>query len=383
MEITNFETFVVQPRWIFLKVTTDEGIIGWGEPNLEGKPDAVLGAVAELEDYFIGADPRRIEHHWQAVYRGSFYHRGSILNSALSGIDQALWDIKGKELETPVYELLGGPTRETVRAYAPIVGDESPECLDGTPELMAERAVEQVKSGYDALKIIPFTETWHIDKPTAIDRVISRVAAVRDAVGRDVDIAIDAHGKLSPAMARRMLEALEPYDPLFVEEPVKPEYDHRLDKLRSSTNIPIATGERRFSKWEFRDICESGVDVFQPDPSHAGGISELRRIAALAETYGIAMAPHCPLGPVALAAAINVDAAIPNFLVQETPGFYGGSFDQYLSDGLTMTDGSVNLPDRAGLGVVVDEAALRKPHNQGHNQYIPLRHHDDGSVADW
>jgi len=383
MEITEFETFVVQPRWVFLKVTTDEGIVGWGEPNLEGKPEAVLGAITELEEYFFGADPRRIEHHWQAVYRGSFYHRGAILNSALSGIDQALWDIKGKALDTPVYELLGGPTRNAIRAYAPIVGDESPERLDGTPDLLAERAVERVEAGYDAVKMIPFTETWHVDTPAAIDRITSTVAAVRDAVGREVDIAIDAHGKLSPAMARRVLDAIEPYGPLFVEEPVKPEYDHRIDELRSNTSVPLATGERRFSKWEFRDLCESGVDIFQPDPSHAGGISELRRIAALAETYGIAVAPHCPLGPVALAAAIHVDAAVPNFLIQETPGFYGGSFDEYVSDGLTMTDGSVDLPDRAGLGVVVDEDALRDPDHQGHDQYIPLRHHDDGSVADW
>jgi galactonate dehydratase len=383
MEITGLETFVVQPRWVFLKLTTDEGIVGWGEPNLEGKPEAVLGALAELEEYLIGADPTRIEHHWQAVYRGSFYHRGAVLNSALSGVDQALWDIKGKALDTPVYELLGGPTREAVRAYAPVVGDESPERLDGTPELLAERAVERVDAGYDAVKMIPFAETWHVHTPSETDRITDMVAAVRDAVGRDVDIAIDAHGKLSPAMARRVLDAVEPYDPLFVEEPVKPEYDHRISELRSNTSVPLATGERRFSKWEFRDLCESGIDVFQPDPSHAGGISELRRIAALAETFGIAIAPHCPLGPVALTAAVHVDAAIPNFLVQETPGFYGGTFDQYVADGLTMTDGHVQLPDEPGLGIDVDEDALRRPDNQGHDQYIPLRHHDDGSVADW
>jgi galactonate dehydratase len=383
MEITGFETFVVQPRWVFLKVTTDEGVVGWGEPNLEGKPEAVLGAVAELEEYFVGADPRRIEHHWQAVYRGSFYHRGAVLNSALSGIDQALWDIKGRALDAPVYELLGGPTRDAVRAYAPIVGDRSPERLDGSPELLAERAVERVEAGYDAVKMIPFAETWHVDTPAAVDRVEAAVAAVRDAVGREADVAIDAHGKLSPAMARRVLDAVEPYDPLFVEEPVKPEYDHRLGELRQHTAVPLATGERRFSKWEFRELCESGVDVFQPDPSHAGGISEVRRIAALAETFGVAIAPHCPLGPVALAAAVHVDAAVPNFLIQETPGFYGGRFDAYVSDGLAMTDGAVDLPDAPGLGVTVDEDALRHPDNQGHDQYVPLRHHDDGSVADW
>jgi len=383
MEITGFETFSVQPRWVFLKVETDAGHVGWGEPNLEGKAEAVLGAISELEAYFVGKDPRRIEHHWQAVYRGSFYHRGAVLNSALAGIDQALWDIKGKDLGVPVYELLGGPTRESVRVYAPVVGDDSPERLDGTPELLAERATERIDEGYDALKVIPFAETWPVASPDVLDAVDAQVRAVREAVGPAVDVAVDAHGKLSPAMARRVLTRLEPYEPMFVEEPVRPEHDHRLGELRAGTDVPLATGERRFSRWDFRDICDSGVDVFQPDPSHAGGISEVRRIAALAETHGIAMAPHCPLGPVAVAAAAHVDSAIPNFLVQETPGFYGGSFDRYASDGLTVEDGSLHLPDDPGLGVTIDEDELRDAENRGHDQYIPMRTHEDGSVADW
>jgi galactonate dehydratase len=383
MEITSFETFSVQPRWVFLRVETDTGHVGWGEPNLEGKADAVLGALAELEDYFVGKDPRRTEHHWQAVYRGSFYHRGAVLNSALAGIDQALWDLKGKELGVPVYELLGGPTRESVRVYAPVVGDESPERLDGPPELLAERAIERVEDGYDAIKVIPFAETWPVALPDAVDAIEARVRAVREAVGPGVDVAIDAHGKLSPAMARRVLVRLEPYEPMFVEEPVRPEHDHRLNELRSSTEIPLATGERRFSRWDFRELCPSSVDVFQPDPSHAGGISEVRRIAALAETHGISMAPHCPLGPVAVAAAAHVDCAIPNFLIQETPGFYGGSVDQYTAAGFTVEDGSLHLSGDPGLGVDVDEDELRAADNQGHDQYIPTRTHEDGSVADW
>lgn len=384
MKITSFETFVVQPRWVFLKVTTDEGVIGWGEPNLEGKPEAVLGAIEELEDYFVGADPRRTEHHWQAVYRGSFYHRGAVLNSALAGIDQALWDIKGKDLGVPVHELLGGPTRNRVRVYGPVVGDESPERLDGSPELLAERARDRVDAGFTAIKMIPFTETWPVATPESVTRVTDAVAAVREEVGDSVDIAIDAHGKLSPAMARRISVALEPYEPMFLEEPVRPEYDHRLPELREHTSVPFATGERRFSRWDFREVFErGGVDVVQPDLSHAGGISEVRRIAAQAETHGVALAPHCPLGPVALASSIQLDAAIPNFLVQELPGFYGGDHNRYTVEGFEIEDGAVVVPDRPGLGVDLDEAMLRDPDNRGHSQYIPIRHHDDGSVADW
>ncbi|MFB6228281.1 MAG: enolase C-terminal domain-like protein [Halobacteriales archaeon] len=226
--------------------------------------------------------------------------------------------------------------------YAPVVGEDSPGRLDADPETMADEAADRVEAGYDAIKIIPFGETWPVDTPAALDRIEERVRAVREAVGPEVDVAIDAHGKLAPPMAKRVLRRIEPHEPLFVEEPVKPEYDHRLADLRSAATTPIATGERRYSRWDFRDVIDA-VDVVQPDASHAGGVSELRRIAALAETHGVHTAFHCPLGPVALSACVQVDAAIPNLLIQETPGFYGGSFDQY----------------------------------------IPRRRHDDGSVADW
>jgi galactonate dehydratase len=384
VEITGFETYVLKPRWVFLKIETDAGIVGWGEPNLEGKHEAVLGALEDIEDHLVGEDPRRIEHHWQSIYRGSFYHRGEILNSALAGVDQALWDIRGKELGVPVHELLGGPTRERVRVYAPVVGEDSPERLDADPETMADEAVDRVETGYDAIKIIPFGETWPVDTPAALDRIEERVRAVREAVGPEVDVAIDAHGKLAPPMAKRVLRRVEPYEPLFVEEPVKPEYDHRLADLRSAATTPIATGERRYSRWDFRDVIDA-VDVVQPDASHAGGVSELRRIAALAETHGVHTAFHCPLGPVALSACIQVDAAIPNLLIQETPGFYGGSFDQYAVDGLEFDPetGSIEVPDRPGLGIDLDEDELTAAENQGHDQYIPRRRHDDGSVADW
>lgn len=383
MKITALETFKVQPRWLFLKISTDVGIVGWGEPNLEGKSEAVLGAIQELESYLIGADPRRIEHHWQAIYRGSFYHRGGVLNSALAGIDQALWDIKGKALGVSVAELLGGPTRDEIRVYGPVVGDESPERLDASPEILAERAVERVEAGYDAVKIIPLAETWPVATPGAVSAITDRVEAVREAVGPEVDVAIDTHGKLSPAMARRVFEAVAPYDPLFIEEPVRPEFDDRLPELRQSTNIPIATGERRFSRWDFKGIIDRGVDIVQPDTSHAGGISEVRRIASLAETYGVTVAPHCPLGPVAVAASVAIDAAIPNFLIQELPGFYGGEYNRYTKVGFTVENGRLLLPDRPGLGIELDEKSLRDPENQGHDQYIPRRYHDDGSVADW
>jgi galactonate dehydratase len=384
VKITGFETFVVQPRWVFLKVETDTGIVGWGEPNLEGKHEAVLGALADIEDHLVGADPRRIEHHWQSIYRGSFYHRGAVLNSALAGVDQALWDIRGKDLGVPVHELLGGPTRDRIRAYAPVVGDDSPERLDGCPETLADRAVERVEAGFDAVKLVPLADPWPVESPAALGAIEDRVRAVREAVGPTVDVAIDLHGKPALPTARRLLRRLEPYEPLFVEEPVKPEYDHRLDEFRSAATTPIATGERRFSRWDFRDVVDS-VDVVQPDASHAGGISELRRIASLAETHGVQCAFHCPLGPVALASCVQVDAAIPNFLIQETPGFYGGEFDRYAEEGLEFDaeTGSLRIPDRPGLGVTLDEDDLRASTNQGHDQYIPHRTYDDGSVADW
>jgi len=383
MEIKEFLTYKVEPRWLFLKIITNSGIYGWGEPNLEGKTDAVLGALDELEEYFIGKDPRKIEHHWQSVYRGGFYHRGAVLNSALAGVDQALWDIKGKSLDAPVYELLGGPTREGVRVYGPVVGNDSPERLDASGSLLAEQACDRVEEGYNAVKIIPFAETLPVDTPSTVSAVVDRVRQVREAVGSDVDIAIDAHGKLSTTMARKMMDAIEPYDPLFVEEPVRPEYDHRLEELRQGTSVPIATGERRFSKWDFREVIDSGIDIIQPDVSHAGGISEVRRIATLAETYGVTLAPHCPLGPVTLASSVAIDAAIPNFLIQELPGFYGGDHNRYTTSGLKVEDGKLHLPDRPGLGVDLDEDKLADSTNKGHNQYIPIRYYGDGSVADW
>ena len=312
MKITELETFLVPPRWLFLRMATDEGIVGWGEPVVEGRAHTVRAAVEELSDYLIGEDPLRIEHLWQRLTKGGFYRGGPILSSAVAGIDQALWDIAGKFYDAPVHELLGGPVRDRVRVYAWIGGDD--------PQRVAEAATEQIEAGFTAVKMNASAQLAPLDTPAKTRAVMERVEAVRDAIGDDRDLVVDFHGRMSMAMARRVLPLIEPYLPLFVEEPVLPEYSRDLRSLVESTSVPLATGERLFSRWDFRDVLSSGIAVAQPDLSHAGGISETRRIAVLAETWDVALAPHCPLGPLALAASLQVDFAVPNFLIQEQSG---------------------------------------------------------------
>ncbi|MEM3467019.1 MAG: galactonate dehydratase, partial [Candidatus Jordarchaeales archaeon] len=310
MEITKIEMFHVKPRWLFLKMYTDEGIIGYGEPTLEGRTRTVEMAVRELERYLIGKDPLRIEHHWQAMYRGTFYRGGPVLMSAISGIEQAMWDILGKKLGVPVYQLLGGRCRDKIRVYAHFGGR--------TPEEYAKNALAKVEQGFTALKTTLFEAVRPVDSFSLVKKAVERFKAVRDAVGDDVDIAIDCHGRLSPAMAIRIAKALEPYYPMFLEEPCLPENVDTMATIARSTSIPIATGERLFTKWGFREVVEKqAASILQPDLSHAGGIMECKKIAAMAETYYATIAPHCPLGPIALAACIQLDACTPNFLIQE------------------------------------------------------------------
>jgi galactonate dehydratase len=260
---------------------------------LEGRAETVVAAVGELARYLVGEDPLRIEHHWQVLTKGGFYRGGPVLSSAVAGLDQALWDIAGKARGVPVHELLGGPVRESARVYAWIGGDE--------PAHVAEEASAQVEAGFSAVKMNGSAQLEALGPPAATREIARRVEAVRNAIGEERDVVVDFHGRMSKGMARRALQALEPYHPLFVEEAVRPEFSRDLRTLVESTSIPLATGERLFSRWDFRDVLSTGIAVAQPDPSHAGGISEARRIAVMAEAWDVALAPHCPLGPVALA----------------------------------------------------------------------------------
>jgi galactonate dehydratase len=381
VKIVGYETFLVAPRWQFLRIDTDEGVSGWGEPIVEGRAEAVQGAVAALMESLVGADPLRIEEHWQTMAKGGFYRGGPVLSSALAGIDQALWDIKGRYHQVPVHELLGGPVRDRVRMYTWAHGADNAALLDD--------AQAKVAKGFSAVKINLSEALPPIPGPADLRRMVSRVESLRTALGDDVDIALDFHGRLSTAATRQLLPLLEPLLPLFVEEPVLPEFSRDLRRVVESTSIPIATGERLFSRWDFRDVLPAGIAVAQPDISHAGGISEVRRIAAMAEAYDVNVAPHCPLGPITLAASLQLDFATPNFLIQEQSlGIeYAGSNEllDYLVDPqvFTFVDGHIHRPTGPGLGIEVNEELVRERARKGHRWRNPVWRHADGSFAEW
>ncbi|MET8527948.1 galactonate dehydratase [Micromonospora sp. NPDC005172] len=381
MRIDRVETFLVAPRWLFLKITTDDGVVGWGEPVVEGRAETVRAAIGELSDLLIGSDPMRIEDHWQVLTRGGFYRGGPVLSSAVAGIDQALWDIAGKVRGAPVHDLLGGPVRDRVRMYGWAYGD--------TAEQVAESAATAIAAGYTAVKIAPPGAMAFLDTPAGVKSVVDLLAKVRDAIGPDNDVAIDLHGRASIAASRRLLPLLEPYLPLFVEEPLRPEYSGDIARIVTATALPIATGERLYTRREFRDVLDAGVAVVQPDLSHAGGISEVRRIAAVAEMYDSVLAPHCPLGPIALAACLQIDLAVPNFLIQEQAlGIhYNNGQDglNYLVDAdvLRLRDGHVERLGGPGLGIDVDENAVREAAARGHRFRSPIWRGPDGAFTEW
>jgi galactonate dehydratase len=295
IKITKLETFEVKPRWLFLKVHTNAGIVGLGEPIVEGRAETVATAVKEIEPYLVGKDPRQVVHHWQAIYRHAFYRGGPILTSALSGIDMALWDIKGKALGVPVYELLGGPTRTRIRVYA----------HTSTPA----RIKEQLALGFTAFKTNPSKRraSRYVETPAEVHYAAERFGELRKAVGDEIDLAIDFHGAISPATAKLMIKALEPYQPMFVEEPCQAQNHDVMAEIARGTHLPIATGERVFTKWGFREVLEKrAATILQPDLCHAGGITEARLIAGMAEAYYAAVAPHNPLGPISLAAGVQL-----------------------------------------------------------------------------
>ncbi len=367
LKITKLETFLVKPRWLFLKIHTNAGIVGLGEPITEGRATTCAAAVKEVEPYLIGKDPRRVAHHWQAIYRHAFYRGGPILTSVLSGIDQALWDIKGKALGVPVYELLGGPTRDRVRVYQSV----------STPGNIKTAMAR----GFTALKTGPAKKrpARYIETPAAVQYAVERFAELRQAAGNDVDIAIDFHGAISPALAKLLIHGLEPYQPMFIEEPCQAQNHDVMAEIARGTHLPIATGERVFTKWGFREVLEKrAATVLQPDICHAGGITECRLIAGMAEAYYAAIAPHNPLGPISLAAGVQLAASIPNFLCQEQASLGVG----YLKTPFNVRDGYLDLPTGPGLGIELDENAMAD--KIGHDWHNPEAYDaDDGSVTDW
>lgn len=382
MKIKGYELFQVPPRWLFLKIETDEGIIGWGEPVIEGRAESVGTAVKELMENLIGKDPLRIEDHWNLMYRGGFYRGGPILMSAIAGIDQALWDIKGKYFKAPVYQLLGGACRDSIRVYSWIGGDR--------PSEVGAAAQATVDAGFTAVKMNGTEELQIIDSYEKIDQAVERIAAVREAVGPYVGIGIDFHGRVHKPMAKVLAKELEPYRPMFIEEPVLPENNEALREIARATNIPIATGERMFSRWEYKNLLADGyVDIIQPDLSHAGGITECKKIISMAEAYDVAAAPHCPLGPIALAACLQVDATCHNAFIQEQSlGIHynqGSDLLDYIVDKSVFhyESGFVKIPNGPGLGIEVNEEHVRKMAEIGHNWRNPIWRHKDSSIAEW
>ncbi|MEU6850861.1 galactonate dehydratase [Actinacidiphila alni] len=381
MKIVRVETFLVPPRWLFCRIETDEGIVGWGEPVVEGRAEVVRAAVDVLAEYLIGQDPLRIQDHWQVLTKGGFYRGGPVLSSAVAGLDHALWDIAGKTYGAPVHALLGGPVRESVRVYAWVGGDE--------PARLAEDVTAQVEAGFTAVKMNGAGRTSAIPTPAETAAIVARVAAAREALGPERDVAVDFHGRFTAAGARRVLHELAPLHPLFVEEPLLPEQGHLLGGLVEAGPVPIATGERLYGRAEFLPALTAGVAVAQPDLSHAGGITEVTRIAALAETYGAQLAPHCPLGPISLAASLQVAFCTPNFLIQEQSRgiHYNKDADllSYLVDTepFRFVDGQALRTGLPGLGITVDEDAVRAADRTGHAWRNPVWRHADGSFAEW
>ncbi|WP_018995566.1 galactonate dehydratase [Hirschia maritima] len=381
MKITSIKTFIVPPRWCFLKIETDEGVVGWGEPVIEGKAATVATAVDELSDYLIGKDPAFIEDHWNVMYRGGFYRGGPILMSAIAGIDQALWDIKGKVMGQPIHALLGGACRTSMKTYSWVGGDR--------PADVANAVRERIAQGFDSVKLNGAQELQIVDSHKKIDEIVETISTVRDAAP-DVNIGVDFHGRVHKPMVKTLVKALEPFNLMFIEEPVLSENFEAIRDIASNTHTPIALGERLYSRWDFKNILASGyVDIIQPDLSHAGGITECRKIASMAEAYDIALAPHCPLGPIALAACLHVDAVSYNAFIQEqSVGIHynaGADLLDYITNKevFDVEDGMMKLPQGPGLGVDVDEEFVKKMAETGHNWKNPVWRHKDGSVAEW
>ncbi|ELY97727.1 galactonate dehydratase [Natrialba aegyptia DSM 13077] len=390
MRVTDYELYAVPPRWQFLKLETSDGRVGWGEVytkwHFAGDSEpATKNAVDQLlHQYVLGEDPSRIEYLWQAMYRSSFYRGGPVHMSAIAGIDEALWDLKGTAAGMSVAELLGGPARDRIRTYRHVRAHGEDGVSDPAAAAAAE-ARDAIEAGYTAVKLVPTGGLEPIDMPATVERARDVVGAVREAIGPSVDLALDFHGRTSKAMARRLASSLEAFDPLFIEEPVTPEHDRELARLAEGTTAPIATGERLYSRWEFRPIFEAdAVDIVQPDVSSAGGITETKKIADMAETYDASIAPHCPIGPLALAASLQIDAVAPNALIQEQVILDDAAAMRYVeNDGVfDLTDGFLDVPDGPGLGIEIDEDRVRELAGTNLGFDRSPGHRDDGSIGE-
>ena len=382
MKIVEVNTYHVRPRWGFVEILTDEGLSGWGEAVLEGHCDAVLACVQEMKSYLLGQDPGRIEDIWNTLYRAGFYRGGGVMMSAIAGIDQCLWDIKGKRFGVPTYELMGGACRDNMRVYSWIGGDR--------PADVGAAALEKKNAGFTAIKMNATEELQMVDSYDKIDAVLERVAAIRESCGKYFGIAIDFHGRVHKPMAKVLAKKLEEFDPMFLEEPVLCENMEEFPEIAACCNIPIATGERLFSRYDFKRLLRTGgVDIIQPDLSHAGGVTEVKKIASMAEAYDVALAPHCPLGPIALAACLTVDATSYNACIQEQSiGIHynvGKSVLDYVRNGedFRFVDGRVQLPVKPGLGVEVNRELVLEENKTPHQWKNPVWRHEDGSIAEW
>ncbi|KZT25655.1 enolase C-terminal domain-like protein [Neolentinus lepideus HHB14362 ss-1] len=354
--ISGMEIFRLPPRWVFIRVETADGLVGWGEATLEGHTEAIEGAFLDLKETFTGKDADQIQDIWQHAYRARFYRGGPVLMSALSGLDIALWDIKGKKLGVPVYQLLGGKVRDRIRVYGWIGGDKPSDVIDG--------AALRKSQGFTAVKMNATDSIGWLDSPTALMDTVSRVRDVR-ALG--MDVGVDFHGRLHKAMAKQLAKLLEPHQPLFIEEPLLPTQPEEIADLSNAVSTPIALGERLFTRCDFRPYLERrAIDIAQPDVSHCGGISELHRIASLTETYDVGLAPHCPMGPIALAACMQVGLASPNYVIQEMSWQIhynkGADLYTYLVDPsvFLVKDGYVEALQGPGLGIQINEELVRE-----------------------
>ena len=381
MKISDIKVYKVKPRWIFVKVLTDEGITGWGEMISGTKTETVVAGAYEMGKKLIGRDPFEIERLWQEMHR-SFFRGGPINGTIISGLEMALWDIKGKALNLPVYELLGGAARDRIRVYSWIGGDR--------PSDVAEQAQARVDKGFTAIKMNATSELHYIDSYNKVQAVVDRVASIRDQVGDQLEIGIDFHGRVHRPMAKVLAHALEPYHPMFLEEVVLPENWDSFDDIAREVSIPLATGERLYTRWDFKNLFRQGaIDIVQPAVALCGGILETRKIAAMAEAFDMAVAPHAPYGPVSLAATLQVDACTPNVFIQEQSlGIhYNQGFDllDFVKNKeiFQYKDSYVQLPKGPGLGIDMDEDKIKEVAQEGLVWSNPSWKNYDGTIAEW
>jgi galactonate dehydratase len=378
MKITSVEPLIVDiesRNWLFVVVETDEGVSGVGEGSLPGHPRAVAAAVEEYREYVVGEDPARIQHLWQLMYRQPFFRGGVVTLSAMSAIEQALWDIKGKVAGLPVYQLLGGRCHDRIKLYANGPAGATLEELGDSAHALVERGFTAMKTGI-ADPVLP------IQGDGVFRRAAGQVEALRNAVGEDVEIGWDAHGRFTPAMSIKLARALEPYNIWFLVEPALPENAKGLAQVARATSIPVATGERLFTKWAFREVLElGGAALLQPDLSHCGGVLEARAIATMAEVYFCGFAPHNPLGPVNTIVSAHVAMASPNFVALEICLYAPDWTRELLTEPLAFTDGYLELSDKPGWGVELDvELCRAHPYKPSK---LPILQHPSGAIADW